>query len=85
MKRSVFIFPEGTRSLDGQLRDFKGGAFTIARKSGCRIVPVLCTIPVFYSLMHCSHLLFAREQSFLLRNSPFCPGTVPLAREQSCL
>jgi len=40
MKRSVFIFPEGTRSLDGKLRDFKGGAFTIARKSGVRIVPV---------------------------------------------
>jgi len=40
MKRNVFIFPEGTRSLDGKLRDFKGGAFTIARKSGCRIVPV---------------------------------------------
>ena len=31
---------QGTRSLDGKLRDFKGGAFTIARKSGCRIVPV---------------------------------------------
>jgi len=40
MGRNVFIFPEGTRSLDGKLRDFKGGAFTIARKSGCRIVPV---------------------------------------------
>jgi 1-acyl-sn-glycerol-3-phosphate acyltransferase len=40
MKRNVFIFPEGTRSLDGKLREFKGGAFTIARKSGCRIVPV---------------------------------------------
>ena len=40
MNRNVFIFPEGTRSLDGKLRDFKGGAFTIARKSGVKIVPV---------------------------------------------
>jgi len=40
LNRDVFIFPEGTRSLDGKLRDFKGGAFTIARKSGCKIVPV---------------------------------------------
>jgi len=40
LKRNVFIFPEGTRSLDGKLREFKGGAFTIARKSGVKIVPV---------------------------------------------
>jgi 1-acyl-sn-glycerol-3-phosphate acyltransferase len=39
-KRDVFIFPEGTRSLDGKLRPFKGGAFTIARKTGAKIVPV---------------------------------------------
>lgn len=39
-KRDVFIFPEGTRSLDGKLKPFKGGAFTIARKTGSKIVPV---------------------------------------------
>jgi len=39
-ERDVFIFPEGTRSLDGKLREFKGGAFTIARKTGAKIVPV---------------------------------------------
>mmetsp|Transcript_38912 Transcript_38912/g.92077 ORF Transcript_38912/g.92077 Transcript_38912/m.92077 type:complete len:346 (-) Transcript_38912:171-1208(-) len=40
LKRNVFIFPEGTRSLDGKLREFKGGAFTIARKANVKIVPV---------------------------------------------
>ena len=29
-----------TRFLPGKLRQFKGGAFTIARKSGVKIVPV---------------------------------------------
>jgi 1-acyl-sn-glycerol-3-phosphate acyltransferase len=37
---SVFIFPEGTRSADGVLRDFKKGGFVLAQKSGQPIVPV---------------------------------------------
>ena len=37
---SVLIFPEGTRSLDGRLGEFKRGGFNLALKSGCDIVPV---------------------------------------------
>lgn len=37
---SVLIFPEGTRSEDGAIRDFKKGGFHLALKSGCDIVPV---------------------------------------------
>jgi 1-acyl-sn-glycerol-3-phosphate acyltransferase len=37
---SVIIFPEGTRSRDGKLRDFKAGAMVLAIKSGVPIVPV---------------------------------------------
>ncbi len=37
---SVVIFPEGTRSLDGRLAEFKPGGFLLASKSGCPIVPV---------------------------------------------
>ena len=37
---SVLIFPEGTRSDDGVVREFKKGGFHLALKSGCDIVPV---------------------------------------------
>ena len=37
---SVIIFPEGTRTLDGSLQDFKAGAMVLAIKSGVDIVPV---------------------------------------------
>jgi 1-acyl-sn-glycerol-3-phosphate acyltransferase len=38
---SVLIFAEGTRSEDGHLQDFKRGAFKLALKSKCDIVPVV--------------------------------------------
>jgi len=37
---SVIIFPEGTRSRDGKLQDFKAGAMVLAIKSGVPLVPV---------------------------------------------
>jgi len=37
---SVLIFPEGTRSEDGVVGEFKKGGFHLALKSGCEIVPV---------------------------------------------
>jgi 1-acyl-sn-glycerol-3-phosphate acyltransferase len=37
---SVVIFPEGTRSADGRIQDFRPGAFHLTLKSGCDIVPI---------------------------------------------
>lgn len=37
---SVMMFPEGTRSLDGQVKDFKHGAFTLALETGVPVVPI---------------------------------------------
>ena len=37
---SVIVFPEGTRSEDGQIKAFKKGGFVLALKGGIPIVPV---------------------------------------------
>ena len=37
---SVLIFPEGTRSADGQLHPFKGGAMLLGIKAGTPLVPM---------------------------------------------
>lgn len=37
---SMFIFPEGTRSRDGHIGEFKGGSLKMAQKAGAPIVPV---------------------------------------------
>jgi 1-acyl-sn-glycerol-3-phosphate acyltransferase len=37
---SVSIFPEGTRSKDGKLGDFRKGAFVLADEAMVKIVPV---------------------------------------------
>ncbi len=39
--KSVVIAPEGTRSRDGKLGEFKRGAFHLAQQSGAPIVPIV--------------------------------------------
>jgi 1-acyl-sn-glycerol-3-phosphate acyltransferase len=39
---SLVVFPEGTRSRNGQLLEFKKGAFVLAIEAGLPIVPVVC-------------------------------------------
>lgn len=38
---SVAIFPEGTRSKDGEIHRFKAGAFLLAREAGVGVLPVV--------------------------------------------
>ncbi|MBQ9632412.1 MAG: 1-acyl-sn-glycerol-3-phosphate acyltransferase [Lachnospiraceae bacterium] len=40
---SIFIFPEGTRSRDGKMGEFKAGSFKVATRTNCPIVPVSIT------------------------------------------
>jgi long-chain acyl-CoA synthetase len=39
--RSVLMFPEGTRSPDGSIHEFKSGAGYLALRSACDVLPVL--------------------------------------------
>ncbi len=41
--QSFLIYPEGTRSPDGRLQEFKKGAVVIAIKAGVPIVPIICS------------------------------------------
>eukprot|EP00588_Corethron_pennatum_P012711 CAMPEP_0194267252 /NCGR_PEP_ID=MMETSP0169-20130528/1833_1 /TAXON_ID=218684 /ORGANISM="Corethron pennatum, Strain L29A3" /LENGTH=340 /DNA_ID=CAMNT_0039008065 /DNA_START=253 /DNA_END=1275 /DNA_ORIENTATION=- len=45
----LVAFPEGTRSPDGRLSDFKGGIFSMAQRAGVPVVPV--TIVHAHSVM----------------------------------
>jgi 1-acyl-sn-glycerol-3-phosphate acyltransferase len=38
---SVMMFPEGTRSVDGKLKAFKHGAFTLAKRAQAPILPIV--------------------------------------------
>lgn len=38
---SIMMFPEGTRTLDGELRTFKTGAFMLALKTNTPILPIV--------------------------------------------
>jgi 1-acyl-sn-glycerol-3-phosphate acyltransferase len=41
--QSFLIYPEGTRSPDGRLQQFKKGAVVMAIKAGVAIVPIACS------------------------------------------
>ena len=38
---SIMMFPEGTRSVDGKLKEFKRGAFTLAQANKVPILPIV--------------------------------------------
>ena len=46
---SIVIFPEGTRSIDGKLGEFKRGAFVIADEAKAKIIP--CSIVDSYKIL----------------------------------
>lgn len=39
----VLMFPEGTRSPDGEIQPFKDGAFRLAVEQGCPVIPIVLT------------------------------------------
>mmetsp|Transcript_45855 Transcript_45855/g.115483 ORF Transcript_45855/g.115483 Transcript_45855/m.115483 type:complete len:276 (+) Transcript_45855:1-828(+) len=70
--RSIFVAPEGTRSITGQLREFKKGAFHLALKTGAPITPVVLQGP--FELWP-PHQIFIRPGDVTVKFLPPIPVT----------
>lgn len=69
---SVWFFPEGTRSADGEVKRFKLGAFRVAAQSGAKILPV--TITGTREVLPKGSGRFAARARILIRiDAPFAP------------
>ena len=62
---SVLFFPEGTRSPDGEIRDFKIGAFKLAVETGVPVVPIV--IDGTHDLLPKGSRLLARRVEVLVK------------------
>jgi 1-acyl-sn-glycerol-3-phosphate acyltransferase len=65
---SVIIFPEGTRTKDGTMQDFKAGAMVLAIKSGVDLVPV--AIKGTYEILPKGRLLMNQGKVFINIGNP---------------
>jgi 1-acyl-sn-glycerol-3-phosphate acyltransferase len=61
----VFLFPEGTRSLDGSLNAFKDGAFIVAMENNVPVLPVLIHGP--YNVLPKRGFLLKSSQLFRIK------------------
>jgi len=71
---SLVIFPEGARSYDGQVGEFKVGAALLAKKLGKKIVPI--TIKGAYEIYPRHKLLpnlFSRQKGEIILSAPLNP------------
>lgn len=73
--RHVLLFPEGTRSPAGALRQFKRGAARVALRSGCEIIPVVitCDPPTLLKGMRWHQVAPRRPHFRLLIEAPISP------------
>ncbi|HTL08921.1 MAG TPA: 1-acyl-sn-glycerol-3-phosphate acyltransferase [Chitinophagaceae bacterium] len=64
---SVWVFPEGTRSTDGQLKRFHKGAFYVAEKLNLDILPIL---------IHGTHYALSKDD-FLVKDGAITVAYLP--------
>jgi 1-acyl-sn-glycerol-3-phosphate acyltransferase len=77
--RSVIVFPEGTRSVDGTVGRFKGGIFLLAIDAGLPVVPV--TIEGSRFVMKKGRLMVCPGEVTLTVHPPV--ATTGIGREQA--
>ena len=70
---SIAIFPEGTRSKDGEIHRFKAGAFALAKEAGVPILPVV---------LHGTPTLLRRNLLFNWRNRITLQVLPPVSAER---
>lgn len=70
---SVAVFPEGTRSKDGEIHRFKTGAFVMAKECDVEILPVV---------LDGTATLFHKNRLFNWRNTITVRVLPPVSREQ---
>jgi 1-acyl-sn-glycerol-3-phosphate acyltransferase len=80
---SIAIFPEGTRSIDGNLLPFKRGGFILAAKAGVPIVPF--TIVGSREINPPDNFLFLRPGKIRIRFGPPIPTGERGAKQQANL
>jgi 1-acyl-sn-glycerol-3-phosphate acyltransferase len=64
---SVLFYPEGTRSPDGSVRPFKGGAFRLAIETGVDVLPV---VTLGRELIKKNSLVFKSGTMYLVVGAP---------------
>lgn len=69
---SIVVFPEGARTFDGKVRQFKRGAFTLAHEFNLPVVPV--TIDGAYNVLPRTGKLPRPGHIHLSIHSPILPG-----------
>ncbi len=76
---SIAIFPEGTRSKDGEIARFKHGAFSLAKEAGVPILPVV--VDGTRTMM--KGMLFNWRNRLTIKVLPPVPADVVASTEQT--
>lgn len=65
---SIFVFPEGTRTRDGNLGEFRKGAFRSAANAGTPVLPVV--IDGAFQILPRSGFLMGKKRDIIIRVLP---------------
>ena len=65
---SIILFPEGTRTKDGQMHDFKEGGFLLAKTTKTAILPIV--LDGTFDVLHKNSRLLRRKQTFYINILP---------------
>lgn len=63
--KPVFVFPEGGRTLDGRIAEFKAGTFLLAIKAGVPVVPITVNGTRGILMLHSWHIRPGRVEMII--------------------